>query len=343
MSVRTRRKIRSALAITAPCVVVSVAWGLSTSGAPDAEPWAWLWWGPVIGILLGLPLALLEESGFAARLRRLPFSAALLGKTITYLSIVTAVFLGTAFMGGLLRGQTITDYLTYLRSADFRLQIGAAFLLYLVILFFRQVDRLLGPGILLRYVTGRYHRPKKERRVFMFLDLKSSTMIAEQLDEESYYSLVNDFFRDITEPVLDTSAEIYEYVGDEVVLAWTLEEGLSDANCLKVFFMIDDVIARKRDHYLRRYGLAPEYKAGVHSGDVIIAEIGDLNKQIVYNGDVLNTTARIHASCNRLGKRLLVSRALIDQLALPSDYAVEPLGAVELKGKADPVHLVALA
>lgn len=62
------------------------------------------------------------------------------------------------------------------------------------------------------------------------------------------------------------------------------------------------------------YGLVPEFKAGAHSGEVIAAEIGDLKKGIVFSGDVLNTAARIQGECNRLGRRLLVSRELMEQL-----------------------------
>jgi len=56
--------------------------------------------------------------------------------------------------------------------------------------------------------------------------------------------------------------------------------------------------------------VVPEYKAGVHVGEVISAETGDLKKGLVFNGDVLNTSARIEGECNRLGKRLLASADL---------------------------------
>ncbi len=163
------------------------------------------------------------------------------------------------------------------------------------------------------------------------------------MDREAYYGLLNTFFRDLTEPILESSAEIYQYVGDEVVLTWPLDEGLSRANCLRIFSRIDAVIEGRRDRYMSRFGVVPQYKAGVHHGEVITAEIGDLKKDIVYNGDVLNTTARIHASCNSLGKRLLVSRSLVDLLTVPDTFRSESVGPVPLAGKAEPVELVALA
>ena len=120
-------------------------------------------------------------------------------------------------------------------------------------MFFRQLDRLLGPGLLLRYILGRYHRPRREARIFMFLDLKSSTTLGEELDSEAYYGLVNEFFRDISGPVLDSDGEIYEYVGDEAVITWEEKRGIKDANCLRVFFDIDRVIEGKKQSYLDRF------------------------------------------------------------------------------------------
>ena len=177
----------------------------------------------------------------------------------------------------------------------------------------------------------------------MFLDLKSSTSIAERLTQEAYYSFVNDFFGDLSLPVLNAGGEIYQYVGDEVVLTWKQKVGTRDANCLRVFFAIDAAIESRKKHYLDRYGIVPEYKAGAHLGEVITAEIGDLKKEIVYNGDVLNTGARIQAMCNELGRRFVASKQLIQALVVPEDFSIEQLGAVSLLGKAEPLELVGLA
>ena len=87
----------------------------------------------------------------------------------------------------------------------------------------------------------------------------------------------------------------------------------------------------------------PEFKAGLHSGDVIAAEIGDLKKEIAFNGETLNVTARIQGECNRLGRRLLASRSLLDRLDLPAELTAEPMGAVALRGVGEPTELVAFS
>ena len=132
-------------------------------------------------------------------------------------------------------------------------------------------------------------------------------------------------------------------MGDEVVLTWREERGIKDVNCLRVFFDIDSIIEKKRQRYLDRFGVVPEYKAGVHVGEVMTAEIGDLKRGLVFNGDVLNTGARIQGECARLQRRLVASADLFARLTLPDGWTAEEMGSVTLRGKSEPLELVAFA
>ena len=336
MTANTARRLRTAIMILMVCIPVALSYELIDTGVISFI-------GLVIGIALAMPLALLEESKFDERMRRLPFSVAVLVKSLTYIGCLVVVFQSVGLIFGLMEGLTMEDYWESFTDLDLYLKMGAGFTLYVVIVFFRQINRLFGPGVLLRYLLGRYHRPRREARIFMFLDIKSSTSLAEQLGPETYLAFINVFFRDISGPVLDNAGEIYEYVGDEVVLTWKEERGIKDANCIRVFFDIDSVIEKKRQRYLDQFGVVPEYKAGVNVGEVMTAEIGDLKRGLVFNGDVLNTGARIQGECARLGRRLLSSADLSARLTLPDGWSAEEMGSVTLRGKSEPVELVAFA
>ena len=336
MTANTARRFRAAILIMMVCIPVALAYEFIDTGLISVI-------GLVIGILLAMPLALLEGSTFDERMRRLPFSVALMVKSLTYIGSLVAVFSSAGLVFGLLQGLTMEDFWASFAEPELRRQVAAGFVLYVIIVFFRQLDRILGPGVLLSYLLGRYHRPHREDRIFMFLDLKSSTSLAEELGHEAYLGLINEFFRDISGPVLDSAGEIYEYVGDEVVLTWKEERGLKDANCIRVFFDIDTMIEKRKQRYLDRFGIVPEYKAGVHVGEVMTAEIGDLKKGLIFNGDVLNTGARIQGECARLGRRLVSSADLFERLDLPDEWTAEAMGPVVLRGKAEPLELVAFA
>jgi adenylate cyclase len=167
----------------------------------------------------------------------------------------------------------------------------------------------------------------------MFLDLKSSTTIAEKLGHIQYHNLLNDFFDDINDSIIFSKGEIYQYIGDEITVSWTMEKGIENENCLRCFFSIGDKIESNSSRYIEKFGLVPDFKAGMHCGNVTIGEVGVIKKEIVFTGDVLNTAARIEELCNTYGVRLLVSKKLLDLLQIENGYLEKAIGEVILKGK----------
>jgi adenylate cyclase len=205
-----------------------------------------------------------------------------------------------------------------------------------------QISSKFGYGTLGSILVGKYNTPKEEKRIFMFLDLNSSTAIAEQLGDEKYHQLLKDFFADITHPILKNKGEIYQYVGDEVVIAWKQEEGAENGQCIRCFYDIKQAIESNKYKYLRQYGLVPTFKAGIHCGKVVAGEVGVLKRDITYSGNVLNTTSRILSMCHTFNTELIASLDLVAELGLSHQFSAQPLGAVKLKGKEKELSLSAL-
>lgn len=120
-------------------------------------------------------------------------------------------------------------------------------------LFLLQVNDKFGPGVFLKFIAGNYHSPKKEGRIFMFLDMRSSTAIAEKIGNEKYFNLLKDVFFDITDTILNNEGEIYQYVGDEIVISWSIKRGARNANCLNCFTQIQEKLMELRPNYQQEY------------------------------------------------------------------------------------------
>ena len=275
-------------------------------------------------------------------LKDLPFLVHLAGKSLMLIGVMYLAFAVLNLLDVFIDGITWQAYAQAIFRQERLIGMVEGLGIIVFLLFFIQLDRLLGPGVLLGYVTGRYHRPRRELRIFMFLDLKGSTTLADKMDADRYFNFLHRYFTEMSEPILETGAEIYQYVGDEIVLTWKMRNGLDEASCIRVFYLIQDQIQSHRDHFLKKYGVVPEFKAGVHAGEVVTAQIGELKSEIVYNGDVLNTTARIQAQCNQLGQKLLVSAELMESLSLGTEYEVIELGPVSLRGKVEALKLCAV-
>ncbi len=136
-----------------------------------------------------------------------------------------------------------------------------------------EVDQKYSPGIFWEIVSGKYLKPRNEKRIIMFLDLKDSTPISEQLGHEKYFLFIKDFIHYVSYAVLQNNGMIYQYVGDEIVVTWSY----SKKNILK---SINTVTASRRalqnkmDYFKRMYGVVPDFRVGLHAGDVTIGEIG---------------------------------------------------------------------
>ena len=231
----------------------------------------------------------------------------------------------------------------YVLSNEMLLLIVYIFLAGFLLDFFREVDKKFGPGNLWKMLKGEFYHPKEDQRIFMFLDLKSSTELAEKLGHSKYSQLIQSCFSDVSDLVQNHRASIYQYVGDEIVLSWSIDDGLKDLNCIKFYFRYKDLLESKRGHYESRFGLVPEFKAGLEMGKVMVAEVGDIKREIAYHGDVLNTAARIQACCNRFNKKVLISENLESAIRKLSKAKYELMGDIQLKGKSRNLKIYAVS
>jgi adenylate cyclase len=207
---------------------------------------------------------------------------------------------------------------------------------------FLQINNKFGQGVFWNIIRGKYNTPREEERIFMFLDLNSSTTIAEQLGDKKYHAFLKDLFTDITNPILDNKGEIYQYVGDEVIVAWKYGEGIQNSKCVQCFFDIKFHLQQLNNKYLQQYGVIPSFKAGIHCGKVVAGEVGIIKRDITYSGDVLNTTSRIQDMCKEFNEEVIVSGDLAASLRLAGNFAAQTLGSIKLKGKQKEMLLIAL-
>ena len=172
----------------------------------------------------------------------------------------------------------------------------------------------------------------------MFIDLKSSTTIAEKIGHYKFSQLIQDCFSDIS-VVEKYEAEVYQYVGDEAVLTWSEKKALKKLNYVHAFFAFRNRLESKKEYYQNTYGVIPEFKAGANLGMCTVTEVGDLKREICYHGDTLNTAARIEELCNDYEADFLVSESLHEKLEHQAGFIFEHVGHVELKGKVNKVGI----
>jgi adenylate cyclase len=296
--------------------------------------------GILYGLILGLTDTYLDKRAF----RNQPLGKVILLKAaisltviIGLLSFIRLVFPELYFSSSIYAGRFKVSHQSW--KYLFYILVIYNFFMTLLISFINQVNKKYGPGILVPLLLGKYRNPREEERVFMFMDLKSSTSIAELLGHLQYSSFIRDSFMDINQVLHLFHAEIYQYVGDEIVISWRTGEDLEQLPCVRFFFACEKQFAQKAGYYLKNYGTVPQFKAGLHMGKVTAVEIGEIKRDIAYHGDTLNTAARIQSMCNEYHKKLLVSGYFFETTQLYKHFEAEKLGSMLLKGKNIPVEI----
>ncbi|HUR30267.1 MAG TPA: adenylate/guanylate cyclase domain-containing protein [Saprospiraceae bacterium] len=290
----------------------------------------------VMGIILGSTEVLLLDKFFS----KSSFVVKFFFKSLIYISaILICVALFSVLSSSIVLGISLFNPVIFRNMLAFFTDVGFwSIMLYTgiifsFVIFLSEMSDHLGQSVLKNFLLGKYHKPREEERIFMFLDIKSSTTFAEQLGHVKYFKFLNEYYVDITKAIINTGGEIYQYVGDEVIATWSLEDGIRNNNCLRCFFMSKSIINSHTKKYLKDFDLVPEFKAGLHYGHVSTGRIGVVKKEIVFTGDVLNTTARIQNTCNHYETDLLVSLDLIQKLNLHDKYETNEVGDCKLKGK----------
>lgn len=297
--------------------------------------------GVLHGVLIGGGVSGIEI--FASRVAALrvvlrgPFLPLVAFKTLAYGAIAVAVHAGapgTHLLGSLLGRSLGLEETGPATTITVGLTLGATLILVLVM----QFAQLLGFRTTRDLILGRYRRPRVERRFFLFVDVVGSTAIAERLGPMEAHRFLAAVFSAVAEPVAASRGEIYQYVGDEIVVTWTEAEGRPGARPLQCFFEMKKALAARAAQFLARYGTEAEVRGALHLGEVIAGEVGEQRRAIVFNGDVMNTTARLEQATREVGQRFIASADALRALGSLPGLSLRNLGAIALRGRKEPVH-----
>jgi class 3 adenylate cyclase len=301
---------------------------------------------PIAAMITGLFLGALEIFYFNKIFKQKSFGKRIFYKSILYLVfIIVFLFVLTALVNtielqsGFFDSRVWKNVFAFFTSYAF-FSVGLYMAAIIIVSqFYNEVTENIGQGVLNNFFLGTYNKPIEEERIFMFLDMRSSTTIAESLGHVKYFNMLREYYADLSEPIIRFSGEVYQYAGDEIIVSWQMQKGLADNHCIRCFFGMKDSLEKRRSHYLDTYGLLPGFKAGFHYGKVTTGEIGVIKKEIIFTGDVLNASARIQGLCNQNGVDLLLSGDLLNKLDLNQSFHVRSFRETELKGKDRKIEL----
>jgi len=301
---------------------------------------------PLTALITGLIIGTIEIRWLNKLFIRKSFTTKIIFKTLVYLAFIISSLLGLTIIANAIELQTnifskavwdnVMDFFSSFAFWSVEIYITG---IIAVSLFYTEVSENLGQEVLINFFKGKYHNPTEEERIFMFADMRSSTTIAESLGHVKYFEMLKEYYSDLSDSIIKHSGEIYQYVGDEIIVSWKLKNGLRDNNCIQCFYSMKASLKKHEKKYQKKFGILPDFKAGFHFGEVTIGEIGVIKKDITFSGDVLNTTARIQGLCNSYNVDILISENLLKKIRLETQFNIIELGENELRGRDEKIKL----
>jgi adenylate cyclase len=282
----------------------------------------------ISGCLAGIEIFLLREGSSMKRLLQLPFALVVLLKTVVYAAIVSVFVILLPRLG---QQQPLERHMEMVT-------IGFSLATTMIFVILLQAAGLLGRRTFRNLVLGRYRHPRAERRFFLFVDVIGSTAIAERLGPLQAHRFLAAVFSAAAEPVAACRGEIYQYVGDEIVITWTEEDGRPEARPLRCFFLVEEALRAQQDAFRAQFAAEPGLRAALHLGEVIAGEVGEVRRAIVYHGDVMNTAARLEQATRELGCRFIASADAISSFDTGEQFQLRDLGDLHLRGRKQPIR-----
>jgi adenylate cyclase len=335
MNARLERKLRLLAVIVTASVIGAIAFVLAQGFTSASEIAVGISYGLILSVSLACISLFVLEGPMRMWLGGLSFTANLAIRSAIYAAIIVP----TQFfqLGSVLIGQTIAPsakafWIAVIYSAVF------AVLANLVL----GITNIIGPRSFLNFITGRYHTPVEEKRFVLFVDIAGSTGLAERLGSLGIHRLLDHTFRLLTLSVVDYRGEVLNYVGDEVIVTWPQHSGAVDCRPLRCFVAMRDELSRASRQLEQEFGIVPRIRGSLHFGPVIVGEIGDIKRAIVFNGDVMNTAARLEELSRGVEGGFLISRAAMERFNSVPPFAVRDLGRLPIRGRTDGIDVVGL-
>jgi class 3 adenylate cyclase/predicted ATPase len=184
-------------------------------------------------------------------------------------------------------------------------------------------------------------RAERRQLTVMFCDIADSTKLSEQLDPEDLMAVVRRYQSACAQVIERLGGSIAQYLGDGLLVYFGYPTAYEDAPAraaragLEILASLDTL----NEGLQREHGVALKLRLGIHTGLVVVGEVGGgAKREQLAVGDTANIAARLESLAKpNSGVVSDATRRLIAGL-----FELESLGVQELKGIATPMEVFRL-
>lgn len=202
------------------------------------------------------------------------------------------------------------------------------------------LGKVVSPQVRDRLLAGdleAMRRGSRQSVTVLFSDLRGFTTLSEKFSPEEIVDLLNRYFARMVEVITSHGGVVDKFIGDAVLAVFGFEDpATSPDRAVRAALEM----AEATEAFRTPGGDVVQNGFGVHHGAVIAGVIGSPDRfEFTVIGDTVNTASRLEGLTKSLGRRVLLTREVLDRLEPGVRARFDTLGAHPLKGKAEPVEL----
>lgn len=179
----------------------------------------------------------------------------------------------------------------------------------------------------------------QKQATVLFADIRGYTSFSEGKDPAYIIEILNEYFNEAVEKVINNKGYIDKFIGDCIMAAWgvpMVSEEEDAINAVTCALEIQKLIKSKERHFFK--GRAENLKVGIgmHSGYLVAGNLGS-SRRMDYTiiGDTVNVAARLEGVAE--AGEVIITQSTRDKLG--DLFKLDERTPVKVKGKAKPIPI----
>lgn len=206
----------------------------------------------------------------------------------------------------------------------------------------RLFGRFLDPRVVAT-LLGQNHigNAEKCQITVLFTDIRGFTTLSEQLEASEVMALLNRYLAMQVNTLFAHHATLDKFIGDAIMAFWGAP--LTQPNQADLALQAATAMLNNLPEF--KQSLPPQLQhfdigIGIHTGDAVVGMLGS-EKRLEYTaiGDTVNIASRLESLSKTYGRVLCSEQT---RQALTNEYPLNPVGEVQLKGRAASIQIYRL-
>ena len=181
---------------------------------------------------------------------------------------------------------------------------------------------------------------RRETLTLFFSDIEGFTTISSQMDAERVALFLNDYLGLLSNAIMELGGTIDKYEGDAIIAFWNAPLPQEDHAALAVEAALrcQELLRENARRFIETYGHAIKTRFGIHTGEVIIGNLGTEKRfDYTFIGDAGNLAARLESANKQFGSYIMISETTKE--LLDGAFHGRELGRITVVGRSEPIRV----